>query len=91
MSTFHTTPEEVAKLLTSSLNKQMEDLIKRELMKNADAIVSQVARDLAKATSALIVAYETRDKHLTPKIEVNLIFNNLQVERYVEEEKYRVA
>lgn len=91
MSTFHTTPEEVAKRLSDSLNMQMEDLIKRELMKNVDGIVSHVARELAKATSTLIAAHESRADHLTPKIEIKLVFNNQHVETYVKEENYRVA
>ncbi len=91
MSTFYTTPEEVAMRLTESLNKDMEQLIKRELMKGVDVIVSRMARDLAKATSSLIIAKESRQDTLSPKIQVNLIFNNKLVESYVEEEKYRVA
>lgn len=77
-------PEQVATLIRDGIAKTLEENIKSRLMEIVDPIVSELARDLAKKTSVHVESYMMTDPlNFSPKIVVNLAFNN-QLVKYHE-------
>jgi len=58
MAILETTIESLAERVTAGLESSLESAIKAELMKQADVIVSDIARKMAKSLRANIATYQ---------------------------------
>lgn len=76
-------PEHIATLIQQGIRENFERLIKAELLKQIDPVVSQVARDLASKTASRVVSYNvpvSASNPFGPETKISLIFNNKDVE-----------
>ncbi len=81
--TFDASPDEVARLLTQGISRDLESLIKQRLSEQADAIISQLARDLASQLAVNVKSYAQFSALEGSSVRVQLIFNGADVS-YVE-------
>jgi hypothetical protein len=81
--TLDASPDEVARLLTQGISRDLESLIKQRLSEQADAIISQLARDLASQLAVNVKSYTQFSGLQGNAVRVQLIFNGADVS-YVE-------
>ena len=57
MAMIRTDPDAIAKRLTDSMHEELEQAIRKKMKEHADAIVAEVARDLARSLKSYIRSY----------------------------------
>lgn len=77
------TPDFIARSISSAITKELEGLIRKRLQEEIDPIISELARDLASATTVNATGYLqqiSKDNFGGPAVVIQLSFNNKNVE-----------